>query len=274
MSRTAAELELGNLRKADEIYDRVAQLSRRLFVQDTIPDMDGFVREAELLLRGVNSADVVLGIFDHNRYNPVLEIGDRDFWGPMPQVSQDERMRLLLSLLDPDYAAFPADSVKWFSRTLSAMTFEERQRIEIFHCGIAYKRTDGRPIRVFSKGIPIHYSEDRQFTFTFNYVQNVNHLLKPGFRDYWIRISYGANGSLVQTMHSADLREVESRDLLSQREKEILTQIAAGLETKDIAERLDISINTVSNHRNNMVQRLGARDTTALMQLAKMASLI
>jgi DNA-binding NarL/FixJ family response regulator len=75
-------------------------------------------------------------------------------------------------------------------------------------------------------------------------------------------------------MHSTDLREAESRDLLSQREKEILTQIAAGLETKDIADRLDISVNTVSNHRNNMVQRLGARDTTALMQLAKMASLI
>lgn len=274
MSRTAADIELGNLRKADEIYDRVALLSRRLFVQDTIPDMDGFVRDAELLLRGVNSADVVLGIFDHNKYNPVIEIGDKDFWGPMPQVSKGERMRLLFSLLDPDYAAFPAESVKWLSRVLGAMTFEDRQQIEIFHCGIAYRRTDDRPIRLFSKSIPIYYSADRQFTFTFNYAQNVNHLLKPSFRDYWIRVKYGPNGSRVQTLHSADLREVEARDLLSQREKEILTQIAAGLETKDIAERLGISINTVGNHRNNMVQRLGARDTTALMQLAKMASLI
>jgi DNA-binding CsgD family transcriptional regulator len=274
MSRTAAEIELGNLRKADEIHDRVAMLSRRLFVQDAIPDMDGFVREAELLLRGVNSADVVLGIFDHNKYNPVIEIGDADFWGPIPKVSQEERMRLLFSLLDPDYTAFPTDSVKWLSRVLGAMSFDERQQIEIFHCGIAYRRTDDRPIRLFSKSIPIHYSADRHFTFTFNYAQNVNHLLKPGFRDYWIRVRYGQSGSLVQTMHSADLREVEARDLLSQREKEILTQIAAGLETKDIADRLGISSNTVSNHRNNMVQRLGARDTTALMQLAKMASLI
>ncbi len=274
MSRTAAEIELGILRKADDIYDRVALLSRRLFVQDAIPDMDGFVREAELLLRGVNSADVVLGIFDHNKYNPVIEIGDGNFWGPMPQVSQDERMRLLFSLLDPDYAAFPTESVKWLSRVLGAMSFDDRQEIEIFHCGIAYQRTDGRPIRLFSKSIPIHYSADRQFTFTFNYAQNVNHLLKPSFRDYWIRVKYGHGGLRVQTLHSADLREVEARDLLSQREKEILTQIAAGLETKDIADRLGISINTVGNHRNNMVQRLGARDTTALMQLAKMASLI
>lgn len=274
MSRSAGEIELANLRKADEIQGRVVQLSQRLFAQDAIPDMEGFVREAELLLRGVNSADVVLGIFDHNRYNPVLEIGDRDFWGPMPQVSQEERMRLLFSLLDPDYAAFPADSVKWLSRTLDAITFDDRQEIEIFHCGIAYRRTDDRPIRLFSKSIPIHYTADRRFTFTFNYVQNVNHLLKPSFRDYWVRVAYGPHRSRVQSMHSGDLREVEARDLLSVREKEILSQIAAGLETKEIADRLRISVNTVGNHRNNMVQRLGARDTTALVQLAKMTSLI
>jgi DNA-binding CsgD family transcriptional regulator len=274
MLHDTGEIELSNLRKADAIYDRVAELSRRMFVQDSIPDMEGFVREAELLLRGLNSADVVLGIFDHNRYNPVVEIGDRQFWGPMPEVSQDERMRLLLSLLDPDYSAFPNDSVKWFARTMEAMSFEDRQQIEIFHCGIAYRRTDGRPIRLFSKGIPIHYSADRRFTFTFNFVQNVNHLLKPSFRDYWIRIAYGQNSAQVQTMHSDNLRDVESHDILSAREKQILTHIAAGLETKEIAERLAISVNTVGNHRNNMVQRLGARDTTALVQLAKMASLI
>lgn len=58
------------------------------------------------------------------------------------------------------------------------------------------------------------------------------------------------------------------------REREILTLISSGLYTKAITERRAISINTVGNHRSNMVQRLGARDTTALVQLAKMAGLI
>jgi len=275
MARSASEIELGNLRMADAIYAQVAALSRRLFPQDTIRDMESFVREAELLLRGVNSADVVLGIFDHNTYNPVLEVGDRNFWGPLPEVSQVDKMRLLLSLLDVDYAAFPTDSSKWFSRVMSSLTFEDRQHIEVFHCGIAYTRLDGRPIRLFSKGIPIYYADDRQFTFTFNYVQNVHHLLKPGFRDYWIRVGYGPNGSLVQSMHSGELaKDAGNRDLLSAREKEILAHISTGLETKEIADRLDISVNTVGNHRSNMVQRLGARDSTALVQIAKMAGLI
>jgi DNA-binding CsgD family transcriptional regulator len=274
MPPRSQEAELQSLRLADEILDRVVLLSRRLFVEDTIPDMSDFVREAELLLRGVNSEDVVLGIWDHNRYAPVLEAGDKDFWGPLPQITTEERMRVLFSLLEADYAAFPADSVKWLSNTLSTMSYDDRQRIEIFHCGIGYRRTDGRPIRIFSKGVPIHYGADRRFTFTFNYVQNVHHLLKPSWRDYWVRVRYGADGNKVQSMHSSDLHAVEHRDLLSHREKEILRQIAVGLETKEIADHFDISVNTVSNHRNNMVQRLGARDTTALMQIARMASLI
>jgi DNA-binding CsgD family transcriptional regulator len=275
MALSGSDIELSHLRKAGEIHAQVAALSRRLFQQDTIRDMDSFVREAELLLRGVNSADVVLGIFDHNTYNPVLEVGDKNFWGKIPDGSQAEKMRILLSMLDADYAAFPSDSVKWLSRVMTSLTFEEQQQIDIFHCGIAYTRLDGRPIRLFSKGIPIYYNDDRRFTFTFNYVQNVHHLLKPSFRDYWIRIAYGPAAKLVQSMHSGEIaKDASPRDLLSAREKEILSHIATGLETKEIADRLDISVNTVGNHRSNMVQRVGARDSTALVQIAKMAGLI
>jgi DNA-binding NarL/FixJ family response regulator len=40
------------------------------------------------------------------------------------------------------------------------------------------------------------------------------------------------------------------------------------------AEKLFISVKTVGNHRSNMIERLGARDTTALVQLAKMMGMI
>ncbi|MBK9490181.1 MAG: response regulator transcription factor [Haliscomenobacter sp.] len=61
---------------------------------------------------------------------------------------------------------------------------------------------------------------------------------------------------------------------MSTREKEVLLLIAEDLDTKEIAQRLFISVNTVGNHRSNMIDRLGARDTTALVQLAKMTGMI
>jgi DNA-binding NarL/FixJ family response regulator len=77
----------------------------------------------------------------------------------------------------------------------------------------------------------------------------------------------------VHTLHSADKKK-GSKDLLSQREKEILKLIAADFDTKEIAEKLFISAATVGHHRSNMIERIGARDTTALVQLAKMTEMI
>lgn len=62
--------------------------------------------------------------------------------------------------------------------------------------------------------------------------------------------------------------------MLSAREKEILKLIAEDIDSKEIARQLFISTATVGNHRSNMIEKIGARDTTALVQLAKMAGII
>jgi DNA-binding CsgD family transcriptional regulator len=261
------------LQDAEILYTKMLDMSENYFVQDEIAEKDNFMREAEFLLKGVKGTDAVIGIFNHNNYLPVLEVGEKEFWGDLPEVPQEERMVQIMSLLDKNYASFFTDSVAWFQETLAAIPFEQRVNVSIFHCGIRYVRLDDTPICLFSKGMPIHYDANRNFTFTFNYVQNVHHLFKKEFPHYWIRIAYGANKEFVHTLHSADKKRA-SKDLLSQREKEILKLIAADLDTKEIADKLYISATTVGHHRSNMIERIGARDTTALVQLAKMAEII
>lgn len=264
---------LTRLREADLIYKRVARLSEGYFDNDDIGDMKGFVQEAALLLEGVKGTDAVMGIFNHNTYCPVLEVGHKEFWGPLPDVPQTDRMRQLLEMLEENYSQFPSESVEWFAAALGKIPRALRCNMRFYHCGICYRRLDGKPIRLFSKGIPLHYDAEGNFTFTYNYAQNVAHLIKNDFTGYWIRIEYGEKDVLVQTWHAAS-KQHALHDLLSAREKEILLLIAEDLDTKEIAERLCISPNTVGNHRSNMIERLGARDTTALVQLAKMASII
>jgi DNA-binding CsgD family transcriptional regulator len=264
---------LGRLHDADFLYNKIVTLSEEYFENDTIPDMENFKREAALLLRGVKGTDAVIGIFNHHTYSPVLEVGEKEFWGNLPDVPQPERMLQILGLLEKEYTSFFTDSVKWFTETLEKITFEERVNMTIFHCGIRYRLLDGKPICLFSKGLPIQYDANRNFTFTFNYVQNIVHLIKKDFTYYWIRISHGVNNEVVHTFHS-DGNLYSNKDLLSPREKEILKLIADDFDTKEIAEKLFISTATVGHHRSNMIERLGARDTTALVQLAKMAGII
>jgi DNA-binding CsgD family transcriptional regulator len=54
---------------------------------------------------------------------------------------------------------------------------------------------------------------------------------------------------------------------LTQREKEILNLIAQGMSSKQIADKLSISQNTVSNHRKNMLAKAGAKSSAELVSI-------
>ncbi len=258
---------------ADILHKKIVAMSSSFFIDDDIGEIESFRNEANLLLHGIKGTDAVIAIFDHLNYTPVLEVGENEFWGMLPDVPKAEKMLQIMSLLEKDYRSFFTDSVAWFTNVLKTMPFEQSTNIKIFHCGIRYKLLNNKSICLLSKGLPIHYNLNRKFNYTFNYVQNIDHLLKKNFRNYWIRISHGENNEYIHTFHSQE-KTNSNKDILSAREKEILKLVADDFDTKEIAKKLFISVATVGNHRSNMIEKMGARDSTALVQLAKMAEII
>jgi two-component system, NarL family, response regulator LiaR len=61
---------------------------------------------------------------------------------------------------------------------------------------------------------------------------------------------------------------------ITPREHEILTHIAAGLSTREIAEKLHVSENTVKTHASRLFGKLDARRRTQAVQIAKEQGLI
>lgn len=61
---------------------------------------------------------------------------------------------------------------------------------------------------------------------------------------------------------------------LTPRELEVLGLIAEGLSTKEMAERLFVSDNTVKTHANRVLEKLGASRRTQAVQVAKQFGLI
>ena len=57
---------------------------------------------------------------------------------------------------------------------------------------------------------------------------------------------------------------------LSPRETEVLKLVARGLMNKEIADRLNISINTVLRHRKNLTAKLGIKTVSGLSFYAMM----
>jgi two-component system, NarL family, response regulator NreC len=61
-------------------------------------------------------------------------------------------------------------------------------------------------------------------------------------------------------------QEVDSLELLTDRERQVLRLIAEGKTNKDIAKCLDISKSTVNIHRTNVMQKLDIHDTVGLVR--------
>jgi two-component system, NarL family, response regulator LiaR len=61
---------------------------------------------------------------------------------------------------------------------------------------------------------------------------------------------------------------------ITRRELEILELIAAGLSTREIAEKIFVSENTVKTHSSRLLGKLGARRRTQAVQLGKDFGLI
>ncbi len=57
-------------------------------------------------------------------------------------------------------------------------------------------------------------------------------------------------------------------DRLTKREREVLALICKGLPSKDIAEKLGVSLKTIEYHRSNLLQKTKAGTTAHLVQLA------
>jgi DNA-binding NarL/FixJ family response regulator len=69
-------------------------------------------------------------------------------------------------------------------------------------------------------------------------------------------------------------REPRPADRLTPRQCEILQMIAAGRTTKEIAQRLDISVKTVEMHRAQLMDRLGIHDIAGLVRYAIRTGLV
>ena len=70
---------------------------------------------------------------------------------------------------------------------------------------------------------------------------------------------------LAQSVTKTDQPELAD---VTPREKEVLDLVAAGLSTKQIADKLDISVRTVESHRINMLKKLRVNNSAELIRKA------
>jgi DNA-binding NarL/FixJ family response regulator len=83
-----------------------------------------------------------------------------------------------------------------------------------------------------------------------------------------IYLSKAANEKIIQQLQPYDLSK-NNIPAFTRREKEILTLLAEGLTSQEIAAKLFLSTYTVDTHRKNMLQKFNVHNTTALLNAVR-----
>jgi DNA-binding NarL/FixJ family response regulator len=71
-----------------------------------------------------------------------------------------------------------------------------------------------------------------------------------------------------------NLFEPKAAHVITRREKEILQLVVDEFTNQEIADKLYLSLRTVENHRNNLLQKLGVKNTAGLVKAAISQGLI
>jgi DNA-binding CsgD family transcriptional regulator len=159
----------------------------------------------------------------------------------------------------------------YFQQYWSQIPLQYKKDVIFDTLGLKILHKDKGYIRLLSRRYVIELNSIGLPAYTIFFNQDVTYLLKDDF--FWIRFACLKEPDKFLVCHDGT-KEVLKGDILSVREKEILKLIIAGKSSEEIAESLFISKITVNNHRQNMLNRVGVKDTTGLVILSKLCNLV
>ena len=81
-------------------------------------------------------------------------------------------------------------------------------------------------------------------------------------------------GALIKELVSRGSSESPAGAELTKREKTVLCHVAKGFSSKEIADKLGVSVHTVINHRSNLMKKTGLRRVAQLSLFAAQSGLM
>ena len=137
-----------------------------------------------------------------------------------------------------------------------------------YFCGISTVCKDGSVKRFLIRNEKIYGENLESGVAIILYFEDITHFFKGN--EYWMFFKhYTDKGIISQFQNASGIHN----SLITEREKDVLKLIAAGKTSKEVAEILYISPETVSQHRKNMLKRTNAKDTSALIHFCKVCEI-
>jgi DNA-binding CsgD family transcriptional regulator len=167
----------------------------------------------------------------------------------------------ILSLVHPDDRPYVLNFENKALEFLPTLAIDKLMKFKVRY-DFRVMAKDGRYVRLLHQSIIIQHDEKGQVIRTLCFETDITHI-KPEGKPTLSIIGLEGEPSYI----NVDVENIfaVSKEILSKREKQILLLIMEGKLSKEISEILHISKQTVDTHRNNMLAKCAAANSSELI---------
>jgi DNA-binding CsgD family transcriptional regulator len=237
-----------------------------------VPSDFGFLKAQQALNMLFSVGDYYDFLF--NVQTGILEHVGASVERVMGYPARDYSMEFFLSLIHPeDMASFirNEDTVLRFLQTLdSEQIFRYKMRYDY-----RVRRADGSYARLLHQAVAVEVDENNTVVRSIGVHTDISHLKMTGPS---VLSFIGLDGhpsyenvhasSRLPQWQSPHEERLTAKPLFSKREREVLEWVVLGTTSKDIADKLFISVQTVDTHRKRILAKAGVRNTAGLVKAA------
>lgn len=232
-------------------------------------DYHAFESKKNLLLQLAQVENSSMAVFDMQMgaYSFVHSKFDHQLYYPFNDCFKKEPGYFFSLMPFPDMK-FVVDTI---GKTFAFLNAQDRDKLKEYKLVFEFRLSDpaGTLFRFLQQCMVLEQDNSGEIWM----VLILNDLIpnRPGDDQLMRRVLHIPTGKIC-LFHDDSM--VATDKFLSKRETEILWLLSQGLQSKEISDRLFISINTVNNHRQKIIEKLKAENTWEALNLARIIGII
>jgi len=257
-----------NLFNAEEKFNSFLPLLTKSYPKDRTNI--SFLQQLKEIYRNVQfDNNVIFALYDHRKAS-IFYVSDNveKISGYKVSTIINWKGLFLFKTLHYTHYSFAFSTIRRMPPFYLKQLPEERKNIQLSVCGIKGVYANGEIRRIFLKNKTLLLDDNGIVDVSVFFMEDITHLIKGDH--FWYRVSCPTDELIY--IHQKG-KKIFPR-LLSEREKQILLLIEQKKTTNQIADLMHLSTLTIGTHRKNMLNKTGAKDTTALIHICKMANII
>ena len=208
-------------------------------------------------------ASSFLGIIDHSNMSyRYLSPKALDFYGIETSVLMEKGPNFMLSLILPEDSAALFPMYEKVSNIVMSLPKEDCLHFHLdYDCRV---NTPAGMICIYQQTIPLALNDDGYPYLMLTVCSDVTEFKTDDEVHYKASLNLPGEPAKVLILGNTQRSVAPFTD----REKEIVHQLADGHDSQAIADKLFISHDTVRTHRRNILEKTGAKNTVHLVRLA------